>query len=209
MPVAKSSGKQADPIPAGVHPAVAYAVIDIGTQDPGNSQFRPSRKVMISWELPYETINVEGKDVPRSISCEYTLSLGKKANLRAALESWRGRAFTAEELEGFDVAKLIGANCQLNVIHVPGKADPSKVYARIKGIMPLSKGQNKANPVNKTVSFDIPEEGPITIPADIPEWVAAKIVQSEEYKSRNGGGHTEASHEEPPAAEGGAEDVPF
>lgn len=208
MPVAKSSGKQADPIPAGVHPAVCYSVIDLGTQDPGNPKFRPSRKVLVSWELPYETINIEGKDIPRSISCEYTLSIGKKATLRAVLESWRGRPFTAEELEGFDVAKLIGANCQLNVVHKPGVADPSKVYARIQSIIPLSKGQAKAVPVNKTVSFDIPEEGPIVIPAEIPEWIAAKIVQSEEYKSRNGGGHTEAQHEEP-VASGVEESVPF
>lgn len=209
MPVAKSSGKQADPIPAGVHPAVCTSVIDLGTQDPGNPKFRPSRKVLVSWELPYETINIEGKDIPRSISCEYTLSIGKKATLRAVLESWRGRPFTPEELEGFDVAKLIGANCQLNVVHKPGVADPTKVYARIQSVIPLSKGQAKATPVNKTLSFDIPDEGPITLPADLPEWIVAKIVQSEEYKSRNGGGHTEAQHEEPPADAGPEESVPF
>ncbi len=209
MPVAKSSGKQADPISAGVHPAVCTSVIDLGTQDPGNPKFRPSRKVMIGWELPYETINIEGKDVPRSISCEYTLSLGKKANLRAMLESWRGRAFTPEELDGFDVAKLLGVNCQLNVIHKPGVADPSKVYARINGVIPLGKGQAKSTAVNKLLAFDIPEEGAITIPADIPEWVAAKIVQSEEYKGRNGGGqHTEAQHEEG-AGDSPTEDTPF
>jgi hypothetical protein len=162
---------------------------------------------MITWELPYETMNVEGKDVPRAISCEYTLSIGKKATLRSVLESWRGRPFTAEELEGFDVSKLVGANCQLNVVHKPGVADTSKIYARINGVMPLAKGQAKLAPVNQTVTFDIPEHGPIVIPKEIPEWVAAKIVQSEEYKERSGSSHTEATSAEPAAQE--SEDVPF
>jgi hypothetical protein len=207
MPIAKSSGKGADPVPAGVHPAVCYSVVDLGTQDPGNSKFRPSRKVMITWELPYETINVEGKDVPRAISCEYTLSIGKKATLRAVLESWRGRPFTADELDGFDVSKLVGANCQLNVVHKPGVSDPSKVYARINGVMPLAKGQAKLAPVNPTVTFDIPEDGEIVIPKAIPEWVTAKIIQSEEYKARSGSSHTEATAAEPTSEE--SEDVPF
>ena len=56
MKVNAGSNKQSDPVPAGVHHAVCYAVIDLGTQDPGNPTFRPSRKVMILWELPYETI---------------------------------------------------------------------------------------------------------------------------------------------------------
>jgi hypothetical protein len=209
MPIAKSSGKQADPVPAGVHPAVCYSVIDLGTQDPGNDKFRPSRKVMITWELPYETINVEGKDVPRSISCEYTLSIGKKATLRGVLESWRGRPFTPEELNGFDVSKLIGANCQLNIVHKQGVSDPSKVYARIQSVIPLSKGQAKMAPTNPTVTFDIPEEGPIVIPAGVPEWVAAKINQSEEWKARYAGGHTEAQHEPASETSGPDESVPF
>jgi hypothetical protein len=208
MPIAKSSGKSADPVPAGVHPAVCYSVVDLGTQDPGNPKFKPSRKVMLTWELPYETINVEGKDIPRSISCEYTLSIGKKATLRAVLESWRGRQFSPEELEGFDVSKLIGANCQLNVVHKPCVSDPSKVFARIQSIIPLGKGQAKSANVNPSVSFDIPEAGDIVIPETIPEWIAAKIVQSEEYKSRSSSTHTEASPADPTTDQPG-EDVPF
>jgi hypothetical protein len=193
MPIAKAESKAGfDPLPAGVHQAACYAVIDLGTQDPGNPTFKASRKVMLMWETPHETIVVNGETKPRAISCEYTLSLGKKANLRSVLESWRGKPFTAEELEGFDLKNIVGRNCQLNVVHKPGKADPSKVYARIQGVIPLSKGMAPVAPVNPTIVFDIPETGDIKIPKEIPEWIAGKIQQSEEYKARHGNGHTEA-----------------
>lgn len=194
MKVNAGNNKNSDPVPAGVHHAVCYAVIDLGTQDPGNPQFRASRKVMILWELPHETIDTQDGPKPRIISSEYTASIGKKATLRSVLESWRGKPFTADELNGFDLKNIIGANCQLNIVHKQGKADPSKTYARIQGVVPLVKGMAPVLPVNEKLHYTIPDEGAIIPPANIPEWISGKIVASEEYKERNNGGvHTEAS----------------
>ena len=195
MPVVKAeSNAKSDPVPSGVHQAVCYAAIDIGTQDPNNPQYRPSRKVILIWELPHETVNTENGPKPRVISCEYTMSIGKKANLRSVLESWRGKPFTAQELEAFDLKNILGANCQLNVVHKAGKADPSRVYARIQSIVPLVKGMQPLKPVNDIVCYDIPETGPIVVPPSIPEWIAGKITASDEWKERNGQvTHTEAS----------------
>ena len=44
--------------------------------------------------------------IARTISATYTLSLGERSNLRKMLESWRSRAFTPEELQGFDLEKV-------------------------------------------------------------------------------------------------------
>lgn len=186
MPTVKAdSGKSIEPVPAGVHQAVCYGVIDLGTQDPGNPQYRAARKVMICWELPHETISTEDGPKPRIISSEYTMSIGKKATLRGILESWRGRPFTNEELGGFDLKNIIGANCLLNIVHKPGKADPSRIYARIQGVMPLTKGMGPVRPSMDTVVFDIPESGPIVVPPAVPEWIRAKIDASDEVRSRS------------------------
>lgn len=207
MPTVKAeSNKNMDPVPAGVHHAVCYAVIDLGTQDPGNPQYRAARKVMVMWELPHETINTEDGPKPRVISSEYTMSIGKKATLRAVLESWRGRPFTNDELQGFDLKNIIGANCQLNIVHKQGKADPSRTYARIQGVVPLVKGMLPLKPTNDTILFDIPESGTIVVPPNIPEWIKAKIVVSDEWKQRSGGNVTEAVSEQQPHD---TEDVPF
>lgn len=208
MPKVNAGGKNnSDPVPAGVHHAVCYAAIDIGTQDPGNPQFRPSRKVILMWELPHETISTADGDRPRIISCEYTMSIGKKATLRSVLESWRGKPFSAAELEEFDLKNILGANCQLNVVHKAGKADPSRVYARIQSVVPLVKGMQPLKPINDIVCFDIPETGNIVIPPTIPEWIAGKITASDEYKARNANGHTEA--QQAPVDEVDKTDVPF
>ena len=57
------------------------------------------------------------RDRPAAISKEFTLSLHERANLRRVLISWRGRQFTAEELGGFELANVLGANAMLNVVH--------------------------------------------------------------------------------------------
>jgi hypothetical protein len=183
MPTATNKRTDQKPIPAGVQHSVCYQVIDIGTQ-PALGNFPARRKVMIVWELPNERIEItrDGKTVvmPRTISRDYTLSTDKKANLRKDLESWRGRAFTAEEITAFDVGKLIGANCLLNVVHKPS-ADGTKMYANVAGIMPLPKGTVRITPENPTLVWDIPKDGPITFPDGMPEWVQNKIKNSEEY----------------------------
>ncbi len=209
MIIKENGGKSFDPVPAGVTQGVCYAVVDIGTHiDPTFNKAK--RQVIICWETPNETINIEGKEVPRTISAFYTASLGKKANLRAMLDGWRGRPFTDEELKGFELNKVLGVNCLLNVIHEPSKKDPSKKTAKIKGVTPLAKGMANLKPVNPVLAYDIPEEGEFSIPDTVPEWIKARIVLSEEYKARNGSGqHTEAQPDAPAEDSQDDSSIPF
>jgi hypothetical protein len=77
---------------------------------------------------------------PFSCSKKYTASLNEKATLRHDLESWRGRAFTQEELKGFDLEKVIGVNAQVMVMH---NTKDGKTYANVATVTPLGKGQAK------------------------------------------------------------------
>lgn len=217
MPTA-TSGSTVAPIPAGVQHGICYSVIDIGTQ-PAFGQFPARRKVKITWELPHERGTFKAKDgssieLPRAISKDYTLSTDKKANLRHDLEAWRGRPFTAEEVKAFEVGKLIGANCQLNVVHKPS-ADGTKIYANVAGIMPLGKGMTKLATENPTMVFDIPKDGTISFPLEMPEWIVNQIKQSEEYQHSINPERHERKPGEPTEEEkanlGGHidEDVPF
>ena len=120
------------PVSEGVHTAVCIWVIDLGDQY--SEKFdNTSRKVQLTWEIPDETIEIDGEQKPRVISKEYTLSLNEKAVLRQHLEAWRGKKFSEEELKGFDLANIIGASCQLQVLH------NSKGYANEGSIMALPK----------------------------------------------------------------------
>lgn len=143
MPIiakARSNGNF-EPCPAGLHQAVCVDVIDKGVL-PG--QFGEKHKIDVRWQV--EQTMKDGK--PYMIQQRYTLSLNEKATLRHHLESWRGKPFTDQELAGFDLEKLIGANCQIVVIHRPG--DQGKVWANVQTITPLGKGMKKLTPRDYT-----------------------------------------------------------
>jgi len=63
--------------------------------------------------------------------------LHEKSALRKDLESWRGKKFTRDEEMGFDIERLIGVNCLLNITH---NEVGDRTYANIVSIMPLAKG---------------------------------------------------------------------
>lgn len=141
--VAKNSGdgKTFDPAPAGVHQAVCVDVVDLGILDvTWQGKSKQQHKINVAWQIA-ETRD-DGK--PFLVFKRYTLSLGEKANLRKDLESWRGRAFTAEEEQGFDVERLIGASCLLNIQH---NESGGKTYANVVSVMPLLKGMPKMDAV--------------------------------------------------------------
>lgn len=222
--IAKATGSDMEPITPGMHPAVCYGVVDLGTQ-PAFGQFPPKRKVLFLFELPLERGEFErdGKMVslPRAISVSFTLSLHKKGNLRPALESWRGREFTDKELQGFDVMACIGANALLNITHRAGAGkNAGRTFADIKAICPLPKGTAKRQLENPPLKFsldDVPPRTQPTKPDAMPDWIWARITQSDEYIHRvqDDGVSTPTDEAEQAAIaanlspEADGEDVPF
>jgi hypothetical protein len=179
------------PVSPGMKQAACYLVADIGTQPSNNPQFKPRRQVVIGWELPGEPrIEILDKKtnkkvmMPRVISQTFTLSLSKKANLTPMLVNWRGCAFTDAELEGFDLQKILGANCLLNIVHA---TKDGKTYANISSVSPLMPTMQKAKPENPLTFFsldDQPGTAEIKVPTGLHSWIQAKIMQSDEFLSR-------------------------
>ncbi len=181
----ESSGNHLAPIEPGVYVAVCYGLIDLGTHL--NPKFeKETRKVLIQWEIPDCRMDLERDgetlSLPRAISERFTLSLSEKANLRRALESWRGRKFTAEELKGFDLRNVIGKACQLQVIHEPSK-DGTKTYVKVAAIMALPKGIPSPRPENPISFFSFEDTAAPALPEGLPEWVAGIIQESREWKA--------------------------
>lgn len=148
-----NGGGDFEQAPIGTHVARCIKIIDIGTQKSeyqGKVNIR--RQVIIGWELPNELMtDGEYAGKPFAVSRFYTASLSEKANLRADLESWRGRAFTKEELGGFSARKILGASCMLSLI----QNDKGKV--KISGVMALPKGTPVPEQVNPSVYFSLDE----------------------------------------------------
>ena len=133
-------------VPTGVHNARCVRVIDLGTQRSdygGNITYK--RQVLIIWEIPDQITN----DQPMTISKFYTLSLHEKSNLGMDLVSWRGRPFTEQEKQGFDITKLIGVPCQINVMHNDNGKE------KVSSVMPLGKDTKLQDQHHESISFSI------------------------------------------------------
>ena len=175
MPIAKQ-GSNFEPAPPGTHVARCYGCVSLGTQH--SEMFADAFKVMLLFELPFELIQTqEYGEKPMTISKEYSLSLGKKANLRKHLDSWRGRSFSEEELKGFEVSNVVGAPCQITVVH--SQSSNGNTYAKIESITGLAKGMTCPNQAHASIKYEI-EHGKNEVFTALPEWIRKKIEASEE-----------------------------
>lgn len=132
--IIKDNKKEYTPAPEGLHQAVCIDVVELGlvtTQYKGQPYTR--RMSEIRWVI--EEIDPKtGKQ--NMIVRRFSESLHENSHLRPFLESWRGKKFTPDELKGFDIDKLVGANCQIQVIHNIG--NNGTVYANIQAVVPIS-----------------------------------------------------------------------
>lgn len=207
--VAKQSGNGERVLPpAGTHPARCYYVVDLGTQKTEwQGELKRSRKIRIGFELTEEkhVFDPAVGEEPFTVSKEFTLSLGDKANLRHTLESWRGRQFTKDELDGFDITKLLGASCLITIVHERRK-DNQGDFAKITSIAKIPKGMQVADGTMSQVVYEI-AMGRNDVFAKLPEWMQEKIKKSEEFSSPPPTADAERPSETPDDADG--EDVPF
>ena len=201
-------GRTFTPAPQGVHRAVCIGLYDLGTQlVEFEGKEKRLHKCLIMWELPDERIIIEKdgaeRDLPRIISKEYTVSLNDRSNLYKDLLSWRGMAFTDEELKHFDLKNILGKPCLIQVIH---KKTNKGVYANIIAVMPIPKGSPKPVPETDIIFYSIQDNG-ANVPDGTPKWVQAKIKIAEEFSQ-----YQPTAEEEPPMQENAPamdDDVPF
>ncbi len=147
--IVKNTGSNYEAPPAGTHVARCISLIGIGTREKEwQGQKRLASEIVVIWELPFET-DSEGK--PFTISAFYTRSLADKANLRHALKNWRGRDFTPDELQAFEMKNVLDKGCQV----VCTENDKGKVY--VTSVAGMPKGVVLPDRVNDLRYFDAEE----------------------------------------------------
>ena len=180
------------PVPAGMHLARCYRIIDLGTQKSeymGEVKHLP--KIMVQFEVHGEDDQgnplVTNKGEPLSISKNYTASLSEKATLRVDLKNWRGRDFTPEELKGFELKNVLGVWAMITVVKSPGR--DGKEYTNIGAVMPVPANMKKAGLPpghNPTAMFSI-DNPDMTLFESFSDNLKNKIKSSPEWQERQGG----------------------
>jgi hypothetical protein len=196
-------------IPTGNYIARCYKMIHIGTvEEIILGEKKVLNKVRIGWELPTElrVFNEEKGEQPLVIDKEFTLSLYEKSALRGVLKSWRGKDFTEEEAKCFDITKLLGVQCMINIIHKPSKRDASKIYEEIAGITAVPKGITVPAQINSTfcLDYDNFDESKFN---SLPDFIKQKMQTSMEYSALIQPNHREFKSDNEPTKE--ESDLPF
>lgn len=199
--VAKMGEQQGKPAPTGTFAAVCVQVIDLGHQ---YSEFydKTAHKVMLGWEL-------QGTDEPREDGRpwiawkRYTLSLGEKSNLRRDLQAWRSRPFTAQELEGFDLRKVLGAPALVTITH---RESNGRTYTDVSNVTSLPKQMPASAPAGQQIYFDI-DEPDMAAFRTFSDGLRTTIESSSEWKARQVADRGEAPTADAPPVDD--DSIPF
>lgn len=178
-------------VPPGVFIGRCFSLVDLGTQlTDGQYGQKMQHKIRIGWELFGDddegnplTIDVDGKPMPMTISKNYSVSLHEKSSLRKELAAWRGRDFSEEEVKAFDVSKLVGAYCMLNVTT---SETNGKTYSNVAGITPLPGALKNAkpSPVHSSVIFNL-DDPDMNVFGKFHEKLQETIRKSPEWNAAN------------------------
>ena len=186
---ANSDNSDFKQVPAGMHLARCYRITDLGTQKSEfQGQVKYNRKIMVQFEVHGEDADgntlLTDKNEPMSVSKRYTRSLAEKAALRADLISWRGREFTSEELNSFDLKNILGAWAMLSIVK---SASPNgKEYTNIANVNPVPASIKRAGLPqghNELIEFDI-DNFDAEIYNKMSKGIKAVIEGSPEWKAR-------------------------
>ena len=162
---------------AGMHLAVCVGVVDIGTHTEtweGKELIR--NQLMLLFDFPTETIDINGEQKPRCMSLKLTKSNRDTSNFHKYLTSWRGRWFTEEELKDFHLTKLLG---QPAIVGVTQKTSNGKTYSKISTIGKPIKGAETPKATRK-IYFDMADENTYSAIEELPDWIIKEINSSAE-----------------------------
>jgi len=143
--IVQDSGGSRELPPPGSYSAVCVDVVDLGMVE---THYKDNTKMTHKCRVVFEIAEYRKDGTPYTIGERFTASLAEKATLRKFLEGWRGRAFTPEELRGFDLEALIGAPAIVAVVH---RESGGKTYDNISSASKLMKGMPPLKPSGKYV----------------------------------------------------------
>lgn len=121
--------------PAGSFAALCVDLIDLGMRV---QEYQGKTSASQSCVLVFGTGETDSKGFELFPFREFNVSMGTRSKLRAFLETWRGKAFSAEEAQGFALKALVGKPAMLTVAHATSKAGND--YSKLEVAAPMPKG---------------------------------------------------------------------
>jgi len=172
-------------VPAGLQDAICYGVVHIGTHQ---EEFKGDKKmrniIYILYELPSitNTFDEDRGEEPAVISKKFTYTYSERGSLLDWIKTWSNGKINKKNINNFDIDKLVGIGCKLQVMEDEGE---NGSYSYIKGIIALNdeekKTLNKNALHNPIMVYSVDEHDPEKFET-LHVWLQNKIKESQEYK---------------------------
>ena len=178
MTVGSRAKASVPPVKPGSYLSRCIGVVDLGEQEVEyKGKTRYCNKVKLIFELPAERITIDGEDLPRQLSRNFTFSVSKKGALRQFISAWLSRSFTDGEFSEFDLFSLLRHPALLSVVH-----SEDGQYANIAGAMAVPRGMDVPTAQSDLIRFDTQEWDDSAFDA-LPEYLQEQLKRSTQYRN--------------------------
>ena len=177
------------PVPGGTYLAVCVYSIAIGEQlcefkDKGKSY---NNQIMLGFELQGVTIEIDGKQEPRTLGRTFNIAKSKNSALRKFVGAWESKEYTDEEFLELDTNDLVGKPAMLNVV-----LNESGEYSNIESIMQIPAGFPVPQATLPLIRFDMDPWDQAAFDK-LPEWAQDRIKKSTEWQKEHASTETIAA----------------
>lgn len=136
-----------EPCPEGRHPLICVDVVPVEPEEQTyDGVTKLYEKIVVVFQVFPESGERDSKGALFQVERKFTKSLAPQAALRLALEKWRGRDFTPEELKSVSLAKLRGVAAWGTIIH-------NTRFVNIQDIEPYLDDAGKPLPAPKAENY--------------------------------------------------------
>lgn len=165
------------PMEGGVYMAVCVTVADLGDQY--SEKFKNTqRKVVFSFDIPSETVEVDGETRTRQLSKRCTFSVSKRGTLNKMLNAWLNANMSEQDLAELDLFDFAGKACQIRVT-----VSEDGAHNNAEDVMALPKGMPAPMTDTPIITYDIDEDGFSGEKWEaLPGWMRDTIEKSEQYQ---------------------------
>ena len=165
------------PMEGGVYMAVCVTVADLGDQY--SEKFKNTqRKVVFSFDIPSETVEMDEETRPRQLSKRCTFSVSKRGTLNKMLNAWLNANMSEQDLAELDLFDFAGKACQIRVT-----VSEDGAHNNVEDVMALPKGMPAPMTDTPIITYDIDEDGFLGEKWEaLPGWMRDTIEKSEQYQ---------------------------
>jgi hypothetical protein len=171
------------PIPGGTYLGICVYSIEVGEQlcefkDKGKSY---NNQVMLGFEICGITIEIDGKQEPRTLGRTFNIAKSKNAGLRKFIGAWEAKELSDDEFLDTDTNDYVGRPAFLTVV-----LNETGEYSNIENIAPLPIGLpiTVPEPMSPLICFNMDPWDQKSFEA-LPEWAQEKVKKSTEYQKEH------------------------